>query len=127
MRSTQDGPAWELPAKSSAFDSGQSIKKKLAIFIRQFYLFPRGTGSSASLFWLGYLLIELQKKTPAQVLRSEDKSARAAAEAGHTDGILFGVECGNERRPANYFPYDFHILGTTSAPQLAKGALLLRA
>jgi len=74
-----------------------------------------------------YLLIEIRKKTLVQVLHIEGKSARRAAEAGHTDGMLFGVECDNGRRPANYSPYDFHILDITNAPQLAKGALLLRA
>jgi hypothetical protein len=74
-----------------------------------------------------YLLIEFRKETLELVLCSEDKSAKGAAEAGHTGGIPCGDECGNERRPANYFPYDFHILDIANAPQLAKGALLLRA
>jgi hypothetical protein len=74
-----------------------------------------------------YLLAQLLLTTLAQVLRSVDKSARGAVEAGHTEGIPFGVECGNERRLANYFPYDFHILDIANAPQLEKGALLLRA
>jgi len=74
-----------------------------------------------------YLLIELRWTTRVQVLCSEDKSARGAVEAGRTDGIPFGVECGNERRPANPFQYDFHILDITNAPQLAKGAPLLLA
>ena len=72
-------------------------------------------------------LIELRKKILAPVLHIEGKSARGAAEAGHTDGIFFGVECGNERRPANYFPYGSHILDIINVSQLAKGALLLRA
>jgi len=73
------------------------------------------------------LLIELRMEPLVQALRSVDKSARGAVGAGRIEGIPFGVECGNERRPANPYPYDFHILDITNAPQLAKGALLLRA
>ena len=100
--------------------------KKLASRNRQF-LITRSNGSGAILLLAAILLAEFRKGPLARVLCTADKSAMEAAEVDHTGGILCGVGCGNERRLANYFPYDFHILDIANVLQLARGALLLRA
>ena len=73
------------------------------------------------------LRVDLRAEPRARVLCSVDKSAMGAVEADRIRGMPFEVGCGNERRPANCFQYDSHILDITNVPQPAKGALLLRA
>ena len=91
------------------------------------FLITRGAGWNAVIRLSAVnLRVDLRTEPLAQVLCSVDKSAMGVAEADRIGGMPFGVACGNERRPASYFPHSFHTLDIANVPRLAKGALLLR-